>query len=77
VYGRASDGYAPVRYTSIYLTPGYAVDFDSGTIVDADDENADLRYQLEDDIYSVQALESAEIYFPTESMCQPVEDKTE
>ncbi len=77
VYGRASDGYAPVRSTSIYLTPGYAVDFDSATIVDIEDERADLRYDFIDDIYSVQAIEPAELYFPTESMCQQTAGETQ
>ena len=71
-FGRVSDGYAPVRHKSIYLTPGFGVDLDNAEVVDTEDENADLLYEFEGGKYSIRAIEPAEIFFPTESMCQQI-----
>ena len=69
-FGRVSDGYAPIRHKSIYLTPGFGVDLDNAEVVDTEDESADLLYEFEGGKYSIRAIEPAEIFFPTESMCQ-------
>ena len=71
-FGRVSDGYAPVRHKSIYLTPGFGVDLDNAEVVDIEDESADLLYEFEGGKYSIRAIEPAEIFFPTESMCQKI-----
>ncbi len=71
-FGRVSDGYAPVRHKSIYLTLGFGVDLDNAEVVDTEDESADLLYDFEGGKYSIQAIEPAEIFFPTESMCQKI-----
>ena len=69
-FGRVRDGYAPVRHKSIYLTPGFGVDLDNAEVVETEDESADLLYEFEGGKYSIRAIEPAEIFFPTESMCQ-------
>ena len=69
-FGRVIDGYAPVRHKSIYLTPGFGVDLDNAEVVETEDESADLLYEFEGGKYSIRAIEPAEIFFPTESMCQ-------
>ena len=71
-FGRVSDGYAPVRHKSIYLTPGFGVDLDNTEVVETEDESADLLYEFEGGKYSIRAIEPAEIFFPTESMCQKI-----
>ena len=71
-FGRVSDGYAPVRHKSIYLTPGFGVDLDNAEVVETEDESADLLYEFEGGKYSIRAIEPAEIIFPTESMCQKI-----
>ena len=71
-FGRVRDGYAPVRQKSIYLTPGFGVDLDNAEVVETEDENADLLYEFEGGKYSIRAIEPAEIFFPTESMCQKI-----
>ncbi len=68
-FGRVRDGYAPVRRRSVYLTPGSAVDLDSATAVEPEDETADLVYVYERGVYSVQGIEPSRVYFPVESMC--------
>ncbi len=72
-FGRVSDGYAPVRATSIYLTPGSAVDLDQALVVELDDETADLVYSFENGVYTIRTVEPAELYFPIESMCHQVQ----
>ena len=71
-FGRVADGYAPVRKRSVYLTPGFAVDLDSASAVEPDDESADLVYEFERGNYSLRRLDPARIYFPIESMCHQV-----
>ena len=71
-FGRVRDGYAPVRNKSIYLTPGFGVDLDNAEVVEIEDESADLLYEFEGGKYSIRAIEPAEIFFPTESMCQKI-----
>ena len=71
-FGRVSDGYAPVRHKSIYLTPGFGINLDNVEVVDTEDESADLLYESEGSKYSIRAIEPAEIFFPTESMCQKI-----
>ena len=71
-FGRVRDGYAPVRQESIYLTPGFGVDLDNAEVVETEDESADLLYEFEGGKYSIRAIEPAEIFFPTESMCQKI-----
>ncbi len=71
-FGRVRDGYAPVRQESIYLTPSFGVDLDNAEVVDTEDESADLLYEFEGGKYSIRAIEPAEIFFPTESMCQKI-----
>ena len=68
-FGRVSDGYAPVRQRSVYLTPGSAVDLDSATAVEPEDETADLVYEFEGGVYSLRRVEPARVFFPIESMC--------
>ena len=68
-FGRVSDGYAPVRQRSVYLTPGSAVDLDSATAVEPEDETADLVYEFEGGVYSLRRIEPARVFFPIESMC--------
>lgn len=68
-FGRVRDGYAPVRQRSVYLTPGSAVDLDSATAVEPEDETADLVYVYERGVYSVQRIEPSRVSFPIESMC--------
>ena len=69
IFGRVRDGYAPVRNRSVYVTPNLAIDLDTASVVDADDETADLVYEFERGIYSLRAIEPAQIFFPIESMC--------
>ncbi len=71
-FGRVKDGYAPVRATSIYLTPGFAVDLDSAQVVDSEDDAADLIYEFENEEYLIRAIPPAELIFPVESMCHQV-----
>ena len=68
-FGRVSDGYAPVRQRSVYLTPGSAVDLDSATAVEPENETADLVYEFKGGVYSLQRIEPAKVFFPIESMC--------
>ena len=68
-FGRVRDGYAPVRQRSVYLTPGSAVDLDSATAVEPEDETADLVYVFERGVYSLRRIEPSQVYFPVESMC--------
>ena len=68
-FGRVSNGYAPVRQRSVYLTPGSAVDLDSATAVEPEDETADLVYEFEGGVYSLRRVEPARVFFPIESMC--------
>lgn len=68
-FGRVRDGYAPVRQRSVYLTPGSAVDLDSATAVEPEDETADLVYVYERGVYSVQRIEPSQVFFPIKSMC--------
>ena len=71
-FGRVRDGNAPVRQESIYLTPGFGVDLDNAEVVETEDASADLLYEFEGGKYSIRAIEPAEIFFPTESMCQKI-----
>ncbi len=71
-FGRVKDGYAPVRATAIYLTPGFAVDLDAAQVVDTDDVTADLIYVFENDEYIIRAVPPAELIFPIESMCHQI-----
>ncbi len=73
VFGRVADGYAPQRLKSAYVTPGFAVDLDSGRVVESDDAAADMTYDLIDGEYVIQAINPARIHFPTESMCDSIE----
>ncbi len=73
-FGRVQDGYAPVRATSMYLTPGFALDLDAAQVVETNDEAADLIYVLENEEYILRAIPPAELLFPVESMCHRVED---
>lgn len=73
-FGRVKDGYAPVRATSIYLTPGFAVDLDNAQVVEANDETADLVYELENEEYVIRAIPPAQLVFPVESMCHRVSE---
>lgn len=68
-FGRVSDGYAPVRQRSVYLTPGSAVDLDTATVVEPEDETADLVYEFEGGVYSLRRVEPAKVSFPIQSMC--------
>ena len=77
LYGRVRDGYAPVHYKSIYLTPNFAIDLDTGQIVETDDESADLSYEFDGEIHSLRAIEPAEAYFPVDSMCEGYADETD
>ena len=71
-FGRVRDGYAPVRATSIYLTPGFAVDLDSAQVVETEEKSADLVYEYENEEYVIRAIPPAELYFPIESMCHQI-----
>ncbi len=73
-FGRIKDGYAPVRATSIYLTPGFAVDLDAAQSVELDDGTADLVYEYdrETDEYLIRAVPPAQLIFPVQSMCHRV-----
>ena len=71
-FGRVKDGYAPVRATSIYLTPGFAIDLDTAQVVEPDDERADILYELEAEEYVIRAIPPAQLAFPIESMCHKV-----
>ena len=70
LFGRIKDGHAPVRMNSIVTLPGFAVDLDTGSVVEYDDETADLIYEHDEHDFVVRAVEPAEIYFPIESMCR-------
>ncbi len=69
IYGRVSDGYAPQRLKSVFLTPSFAVDLDTGEVVEPDDPSADMTYVFANGEYVVEAINSARIHFPIESMC--------
>lgn len=71
-FGRVRDGYAPVRATSIYLTPGFAVDLDSAQVVEIEEKSADLIYEYENEEYIIRAIPPAELFFPIESMCHQI-----
>lgn len=71
-FGRVRDGYAPVRATSIYLTPGFAVDLDSAQVVETEEQSADLIYEYENEEYIIRAIPPAELFFPIESMCHQI-----
>ncbi len=71
-FGRVRDGYAPVRATSIYLTPGFAVDLDSAQVVETEEKSADLIYEYENEEYIIRAIPPAELFFPIESMCHQI-----
>lgn len=73
IFGRVADGYAPVRYGPIYLTVNFAVDLDTGTVVENDDPAADLAYYFEDGDYILQEVIPAQINFPIGSMCAAVD----
>ncbi len=69
LFGRVIDGYAPVRSSAIYLTPGMGVDLDSSRVVPVDDKTADLVYEQEGVEYRIRAVQPANVFFPVESMC--------
>ena len=71
-FGRVKDGYAPVRATAIYLTPGQAVDLDSAQVVNPDDETADVAYEFDNEEYLIRAIPPAQLIFPVESMCHKI-----
>ncbi len=73
-FGRVKDGYAPVRATSIYLTPGFAVDLDTAQVVDPDDVTADILYESNNEEYVIRAIAPAQLVFPIESMCHRVSE---
>lgn len=73
-FGRVRDGYAPVRGKSLYLTPGQAVDLDTSTVVELDDDSADFIYEIDQENYQIRAINSAQMYFPVESMCHKREE---
>ena len=75
-FGRIVDGYAPVRATSIYLTPGFSVDLDTAQVVDSEDKTADFTYEYdrETDEYLIRAIPPAQLTFPVQSMCHKVSD---
>ncbi len=71
LFGRIADGDAPVRMGSIVTLPGFAVDLDSGAIVESDDESADLLYEHSGSDFVIRAIEPAELMFPIQSLCAP------
>lgn len=73
-FGRVKDGYAPVRATAIYLTPGQAVDLDSAQVVSPDDSTADFVYEFDNEEYMIRAIPPAQLTFPVESMCHKISE---
>ncbi len=71
LFGRIADGDAPVRMGSIITLPGFAVDLDTGAIVEADDKSADLLYEHNGSDFAIRAIEPAELMFPIQSLCAP------
>lgn len=73
-FGRVKDGYAPVRATAIYLTPGQAVDLDAAQLVSPEDETADFVYESDNEEFRIRAIPPAQLIFPVESMCHKVSE---
>lgn len=73
VFGRVADGYAPQRIKPIYLTVGFAADLDTGDVLDLDDPNADITYDLVEGEFVIEAVDPALIFFPIESLCSSVQ----
>ena len=69
LYGRVSDGYAPRRLAPIYVKPSFAVDLDSGQVLDAGHETTDVVYNIQDGVFYIEAVNGASLQFPLESMC--------
>ena len=72
-FGRVSDGYAPVLMGPVYVTPGFAVDLDTASIVEQEDETADITYDIEGGDYVIRAIIPAQVHFPVQSMCVKIE----
>lgn len=73
LFGRVDNGYAPRRLPRIHLNAQFAVDMDNGSVLDVSEPNADVVYLATDDGVYVEAINGAQLQFPTESLCHSVQ----
>jgi len=73
LFGRVDSGYAPRRLPRVHLNPQFAVDMDSGSVLEVTEPDADIVYLVADDGVYVEAINGAELHFPTESLCHSVQ----